>query len=226
MTTFILEHPLITYLVAGALLALSITWENKVFPVQLGEDVLQGGNAFCFLGGYTLGFIALVTFDEGYYVMYINIILGLTVGITVSRILWYFRRKLFIAPYQKYRAQFAKHVPSSHQKEAVDSKMLRVITVSGESIEVDTSDGACGKFDVAPGDYLKHGDRITCTIARNSAIEALGGAFEKGTVVGVAPATDQEHDKQEVLWISFDLDGGKVSYTFPWRRRGVARLLN
>ena len=71
-----------------------------------------------------------------------------------------------------------------------------VVAIDGKKFEVDTSDKACSKFGFKHGDRIKH--------------PAVG----KGTVVGVASATEGIDPEPDVLWCTFDgYDKEKVAYS-------------
>jgi len=110
MTELITNYEGISFFVLGALLASSITIKNKSLPWWRIDDVDDLPPAL---------FVWVILFWILFWLTASNLlnhitVLKLTVGIIVVRIVWHFRQKLFVAPYQKYRTRFIKHVPSSH----------------------------------------------------------------------------------------------------------------
>jgi hypothetical protein len=82
--------------------------------------------------------------------------------------------------------------------ETKKQEKTQVTSVSGHSFSVDISDSAVGHFG------FHHNDRVLVRVCSD---------WYYATVIGVAHAYEWRKNKgREVLWLSYDVDNGKVTF--------------
>jgi hypothetical protein len=105
----------------------------------------------------------------------------------------------FLLHYQKAYHSFA-FINKKRRRRKKMNYLKKVISIAGRIFYVDATDESCKKLG------FRSGDRIILPLLH---VEI------KGTIVGVAPATEKINPQPLVLWFTLDGEDGRVCYSYP-----------